>query len=95
MNDKRKKVHESLLLKFDAPKGYKIRDYYGTMMMKIKKNNKFRIKLIYDYKAHSVCSTAIEVDSLEKAMKLIEIMEEFAIDGTEKNNEVDAMLDDI
>lgn len=95
MNDKRKKQHEALLVKFDPPDGYNLRDYYGTMMMKIKKNNKFQIKLVYDYKRHSVTSSSIVVNDIGKCLKLIELMEEFSKDGTEQDSDIDLMLDDV
>lgn len=91
----RRKLYESIVVKFDAPKGYKLDEYYGTMMMKMKKNNKFQVKLIYDYKAHSVTSSPIVVNELDKCLKLIELLEEFAKDGTEKSDDVNNMLDDI
>ncbi len=78
-------IHKALLIKFDAPKGYSVDSYYGTAIMKLKKNNKYQIKLLYDYSKHAQTSNSIYFDTVDGAMRAFVLLEEFSKDGKEKS----------
>ena len=63
---------------------FKVEDYYGTSMMKIKKNGYYSIKLVYDYSSRALMSNSVETDSLEKALSVIRILEANSKDRTDK-----------
>ena len=81
----RKDIHNVLMRRFKAPEGYALDSYYGTAYMKLKKNNKYQVKLLYDYSKHAQTSNSIIFDELEVCIKAITILEEYANDTKEKS----------
>lgn len=61
--------------------GFEVSDYYGIMVMKVKKNSSFDLRLQYDYgSSHPQNGTAFKVDSIEEVLEWIELMESFSVD---------------
>ena len=61
---------------------YDIDNYYGVGYFKRKKDNKHMVSLLYDYSGtkNQLKSSAIELDTLEEAIEVIALMDEFAKD---------------
>ena len=94
MNRERKKWIK-LIDKFIPHRDYDVADYYGVSMIKTKKSNKYRLKLIYDYGSNAVMSVnQIEVTSLKMALSFYEILDSFAKNKGEVEN-IDNIFDDI
>lgn len=77
-------MYEALMTHLKPYGDYDVSDYYGVSLMKIKKNNKFSIRLIYDYKKHSLTSSQLEIDDLETAINVYRVLESFTKDKSEK-----------
>lgn len=89
----RREAWKKIILKFKAPDGYAVESYYGTGMMKLKKNNMYQVQLMYDYSKRAVTSDNIVFDNIDNCLKVISILEEFAQDGREHT--LDDEMDDI
>ena len=61
-----------------APKGYDLFNYYGVMMMRIKKNGKYQIRLQYDFLTHAVNSKPIEFKDFKTAIAAYELLDKFS-----------------
>ena len=77
-------IYKQLMNHFKPYGDFKVEDYYGTSMMKIKKNGYYSIKLVYDYSSRALMSNSVETDSLEKAFNVIRILEARSKDRTDK-----------
>jgi hypothetical protein len=73
-------VWKKLLSNFKPYSGYEVDKYYGISLLKLKSGGMYNIKLIYDYDSHGKFSNAYAVEDLQKALKIIEILEWFADD---------------
>ena len=70
------------------PEGYSLEKYYGVMIMKIKRNNKYQIRLQYDYKNRNMINgKPVEFTSPEAAMNAYVILDKFSISNTANANE--------
>lgn len=59
-------------------------DYYGVSMIKAKRDNKYRIKLIYDYNRNALMSkNQLEFNDINEAMKVYEILDHYAVNKGE------------
>ena len=84
--------HKEALKLFDPAKGYAVDNYYGVSIIKLKKNNKYSIKLMYGYSQsgkNSVMSEGVIVDKPEDAIQLYTLLEQFAKDGETKSEKLD------
>jgi hypothetical protein len=74
------KIEENLrklMMEFKVPDGYKKTKYYGVSLMKLKKNGKYSLKLLYDYvKGNSIASNAIEISDCEKALRIYKLLDD-------------------
>jgi SpoU rRNA methylase family enzyme len=53
--------------------------------MKEKKSNKYNVKLLYDYHdGNSKVGSSLLLDTLDEAIEIVRIMEEFAVDKSTK-----------
>lgn len=85
-----KKLHKQLLMKFTPPTGYALDAYYGTAYMKLKKNNKHQLRLVYDYTGGNMKkSSVLEFDKFSTCIRVLSIMEEFAKDGTLQSSDAE------
>lgn len=75
-----KGVWKELLKNFKPYSGFEVNDYYGVSLIKRKKGGMYSIKLIHDYDSNGKFSSAYEVSGLQDTIKIIEILEWFAID---------------
>lgn len=73
-------VWRQLLSNFIPYKGYDVDDYYGVSLLKKKKGGVYSIRLVHDYDSRGKFSDNYEVTDLQKAIKIIEILEWFAKD---------------
>lgn len=94
-NKKLKSDWEKLVGVFEPYGSFDKKDYYGVSMIKTKSDNKYRIKLMYDYSSNSMMSkNSIDVSNLDTALKYYSILDKFA-----KNKglvqSADNLLDDI
>lgn len=91
MQNKNLKQHWNKLIGMFQPyDGYEVDKYYGVSMIRTKKESKYRIKLMYDYTNVAKLSVnQIEVDSLDKALKIYEILDIFAINKNIVRDEFD------
>ena len=80
-------------MQFRPYSGYEVDDYYGVSLLKKKKGGVYSIKLVHDYDSNGKFSSAYEVEDLQRAIKIIEILEWFAKDdelrATSDNKELD------
>ena len=83
--------HTRLLKLFDNKTDFKKEDYFGTMLMKYKKNNVYQLKLVYDYKKNAITSEAVTVKDFDQAINMLKLLEQFAIDGNQPT-EADAFV---
>ena len=84
----------NLIKRFKPYSGFELEDYYGVSMIKTKGENKYRIKLIYDYTNNSKMSVnQIEVAELDRAMKVYEILDKHSVDKGSINRIDDLFLD--
>lgn len=75
-NKKLESDWKKLVSQFEPYKGYEPEDYYGVSIIKTKSDNKYRIKLMYDYLSNSMLSkNSIDVSSLETALKYYTILD--------------------
>lgn len=88
----RRDIHNILMRRFTPPNGYALDSYYGTAYMKLKKNSKYQVKLLYDYSKHAQTSNAIYFDTFEMCIKALTILEEYAKNKKEKSID-DELLD--
>ena len=73
------------LMGYFIPYGdYAVKDYYGVSLIKMKKNGKFSIKLIYDYSNTSKTSNPLEIDDVETALDIYRVLNKFAKDKSDK-----------
>jgi len=80
--------HKEALKLFIPAKGYEVHTYYGASMIKLKKNNKFSIKLMHGWSEsgkNSVMSKEVIINKFEDAMQLYTLLEEFSEDGETKS----------
>ncbi len=71
--------------KINSDKYYEVDDYYGVGFMKEKKSNKYNVKLLYDYHdGNSKVGSSLLLDTLDEAIEIVRIMEEFAVDKSTK-----------
>jgi hypothetical protein len=64
---------------------FKVSEYYGVSLMKIKKNGHYSIKLVYDYKDRALVSAnALDTDSLDKAVEIYKLLDSKSKDKTDK-----------
>ncbi len=73
MNDDEK--HIELLKLFSPYSGFKVDEYYGVSMMRLKKNDKYSIQLMYDYRKLS--KNGVLVDNLEQAIDVVRILDKY------------------
>jgi hypothetical protein len=79
---------------FPAIEGFNIEDYKSFSFIRLTKNGKYSIRLMYGYKGkNAIYGGAYIVDSLTMALTIIEIIEQFQRVDTE--NETDLTLDDL
>jgi hypothetical protein len=78
--DNKKLVHTQLLTKFVPYEGFKVEDYYGVSILKIKKGGAWSIKLIHDYTTRGLTSSGYIVYDFKKVMSIFSILEWFAKD---------------
>jgi hypothetical protein len=77
------------------PAGYSIEDYYGVMIMKIKRNGKYQIRLQYDYKNRNMINgKPVEFISVDAAIEAYRILEKFSSFGKilERQEDIETML---
>ena len=68
---------------------FKLEDYYGVSMMKRKRDNKYSIRLIYDYVGgNSRCSNAITVASLEETIAFYYLLDKHSNNKSEVPKEI-------
>ena len=64
-------------MEFSVPDGYKKTKYYGVSLLKLKKNGKYSMKLIYDFKnGNTITSNAIEISDCEKALRIYKLLDD-------------------
>jgi hypothetical protein len=81
---------------FKPHKDYDVTDYYGVSMIKTKRDNKYRLKLIHDYTSNAVLSVSqIELNSLNEAWEFYRILDKFAKNKGDVDRLSISMLDDI
>ena len=83
-------IHNILMRKFTPPNGYALDSYYGTAYMKLKKNNKFQVRLLYDYSKHAQTSNAIYFDSFDMCINALTILEKYS-----KNKKEESLDDEL
>ncbi len=84
--------HQKALKLFIPAKGYELHQYYGVSLIKLKKNNKFSIKLMHGWSEsgkNSVMSKEVIVDKFEDAIQLYTLLEQFSQDGETKSASLD------
>ena len=96
MNDKEKfdKLMSTYFINTN-PSGYKLEDYYGVMIMKIKRNGKYQIRLQYDYKNRNMVNgKPVEFISADAAMVAYSILDKFSADNirAEEQENIESML---
>ena len=68
---------DKLLSKFTPYDGFKVDEYYGVSLLRLKKNDRFSIKLVYDFiNGNQRPSSSYEVDDLDTALELVRFLEE-------------------
>lgn len=81
---------QKVLAKFKPYTGFSVEQYYGVSVLRLKKNDKFSIKLVYDFvNGNAKTSNAFIVDDLDTAYSLAQFLETNRI-----NTFVDAVEDD-
>ena len=93
-NQQDRSKHKELLELFENKTDFKKEEYYGTMFMKYKKNNMYQIKLIYDFKKNAITSESVMVKGFDKAIKILQLLEKFAIDGNQPTKADSFSFDD-
>lgn len=88
---KKTKVFEAIMKEFKPYEGFQVEDYYGVSLLSIKRNGKFNIKLVYDYDKRSLTSNAVEIETMEKATKILLILDYFKKDKTDKPKSIEAI----
>lgn len=84
--------HKEALKLFIPAKGYELHQYYGASLIKLKKNNKFSIKLMHGWSEsgkNSVMSKEVIVDKFEDVIQLYTLLEQFSQDGETKSANLD------
>ncbi len=84
--------HKKALKLFIPAKGYELNQYYGVSLIKLKKNNKFSIKLMHGWSEsgkNSMMSEAVTVANIEDAIQLYTLLEQFSQDGETKSANLD------
>jgi len=76
--EKKKTVNlQKLLSKFKPYNGFEVDQYYGVSLLRLKKNDKFSIVLVYDFiNGNPKTSSGYIVDSLDIALELVRTLEE-------------------
>ncbi len=88
MNEDEKVIWKYLISYFKPPENYGVDSYYGVSIMKMKKNNKFNLRLLYDYKKNSIMSkNSFECGTLKEAYELGTLLEKRAKDGSDKDKD--------
>jgi len=85
----------STLFSGTQPDGYDVKDYYGVMLMKIKRTGRYQIRLQYDYKNRNMINgKPVEFDSLKAVVKAFVLLEKFSkrSEKSKKQREVEEML---
>ena len=59
--------------------GYKTKDYYGVMVMKVMRNNTYDIRLQYSYDSNAKNGSAFKVDTIDEVLEWYELMDSFAV----------------
>jgi hypothetical protein len=78
-----------------CPSGYKTDDYYGIMIMKVKRNGRYQLRLQYDYRNRNMINgKPVEFISLDAALEAYRILEKFSLSGRniEKQENIEEML---
>lgn len=90
-----KKKWQRILDRFIPYSGFDVSDYYGVSMIKTKRDNKYRVKLIYDYESNAKMSkNQLEITSLSDALEIYRILEINAQNKGEVKNIDDLLLAD-
>ena len=83
-----------LVDKFIPHPDFDVTDYYGVSIIKTKGTNRYRVKLIHDYKHNAIMSkNQLEFSSLKTALKAYAILDKHARDKGEINN-IDNIFDE-
>ncbi len=81
---------EKVMSFFNPVEGFDVKDYKSFSLIKLIKNGKYSVKLMYGYKdKHPLYGNTYEVDSLTMTLTIIEILDQF------QDNKVSMTLDDL
>ena len=84
--------HKEALKLFIPAKGHEVHEYYGASLIKLKKNNKYSIKLQHGWSEtgkNTIMSEGVIVNDFEQAINLLTILEQFSKDGETKSADLD------
>lgn len=66
---------KALFAHFTPHEGFELMDYYGISVLQLKKNNKFSIKLIYDFHGgRQRASNALILGSLDEVFAVMQVL---------------------
>lgn len=77
------------------PNGYSLENYYGVMIMRVKRNGKYQIRLQYDYKNRNMVNgKPVEFSTLEVALLAYEILDNNSKESRDdkKQENIESML---
>ena len=87
------KLHSKLMRRFTPCEGFKVEDYYGVLTMKYKKNNHYKIQLIYDYQnGHPKTSDSIDIPKKDNFFLALKVLEDRSL-PERSAKEVDDLFD--
>jgi hypothetical protein len=79
-----KTLVKKILNQFKPHKDYELEDYYGTSIMRLKRDGQWSIKLLHDYvSGNSKTSSGIKVKTFDDAVEICKILNEYAVDKTD------------